>query len=107
MQLDIFEAALRRDAAFDTVLENAGSWKAQAYDAIASLEPGWSGIGEELRLMLTKKGLPPPHHHNAWGAIVCGAVRMGLLSATGEWRKMQTPNSHARKSQVLRRGGAI
>lgn len=68
--------------------------------AINRLPCGFLGTGEGIRLAVM---LPPPHHHNAWGAVIRMAVRRGLLMDTGQMAHMTSKKSHARRSPVYRR----
>lgn len=96
-------AKVARDAALEQVATNAGSdWGAQAIRMIASLPPG-EYTGERLRLRLREQGLAPPHHHNAWGALINSAIRKRLLTDTGRRQHMESEKSHARKTPVYRR----
>lgn len=92
-----------RDKALERVATNAGDWMANALDLIRGLPLYWEGTGELLRLRLLRDGLAPPHHHNAWGALVCQALRLHLLHNTGRVGQMVTKKSHARKSPILAR----
>ena len=56
--------------------------------------------GEELRLRLLDNSCPAPHHHNAWGAFIMQATRLGIIRPTGQFRNMATPKSHARATRV-------
>jgi hypothetical protein len=78
------------------VLENAGEeWREGVYSYIRNLPYGWKGIGEDIRLACPE----PPHHHNAWGAVISTAVRKGWLQPTGRYLKMRSTTSHARESK--------
>jgi hypothetical protein len=100
-QLTLFDARASRDAALERVRNNAGSWTAQAMHGIRQhVPPGWTGSGEAIRLLLFKGGLPRPHHHNAWGAVIRLAVAKRLLRPTGQYTHMLTEKSHARKTPV-------
>jgi hypothetical protein len=102
---DLLEARKQRDAAFQRVPENAGSFMERALAAITLLPPG-DYTGEDLRVALTVKGIVP-HHHNAWGAMCAHLVKRGVLVPTARYVTMQTPRSHACKRQVYekRHGG--
>jgi hypothetical protein len=102
-QLDLIEAIEARDAAMAAVAAKAGSWMAEAMAAVELLPVDWTGTGEAMRIVLVNSGLTPPHHHNAWGALVNCALKRGLLGYTGEVDHMKTKKSHARRSPVLRR----
>jgi len=93
----------RRDKALAQVEDNAGpTWTELAHEEVRKLDPRRCWTGEQIRLHI-EDICGKPHHHNAWGAIISSAVKADVLQATGEWRKMQTPKSHARKTPVYRR----
>lgn len=103
MQLDLGLSRQARDAGIERVLENAGvDWKEAASDYIAGLPHGYRCTGEEIRNACTERGIVP-HHPNAWGGLISGAIKSGLLVGTGEYVPMKDKRSHARKTQVLRR----
>lgn len=84
-----------RDIALDQVTADH-SWADLAEAKFEDLNLDDKFTGEDIRLALTKTGLPPPHHHNAWGAFTMRLVRAGLIRATGDFVQMITPQSHAR-----------
>jgi hypothetical protein len=90
-----------RDEALARVAENAGEdWRTSALAVLAELPDELTG--EDIRLACLAAGVEP-HHHNAWGSFICSLVREGVLVATGEYRPMRSPGSHARKTAVYRR----
>ena len=101
MQHDLFPET-RRDEALARVRKNSGEWFDWALAAIADLPPNWSGIGEDIRNHITAFN-GPPHDPHAWGSLVSIAVRRKLLKPTGRYRKMTSPTSNARKSEVYTR----
>lgn len=100
-QPDLFGAKGERDENLDRVLANAGMWSKLALDAIARLPEGSQASGEDIRLWLTPI-IGPPHHHNAWGALIMVAVKHKLLRDIGSTH-MRTERSHARKTTLYRR----
>jgi hypothetical protein len=100
-QLDLMAALAERDLALDKVSDRAGPWIDRAMRGLAALPLGWQGTGESIRLALP---VEPPHHHNAWGAVIKKALDRGLLTPTGKFEHMRTKKSHARKTPVYRRG---
>jgi hypothetical protein len=97
------DAVGARDAALARVSDNAGPWMTYARAAIvAHLPDGWRGTAEDCRVALLRAGVEPPHHHNAWGALIKSCIPL-ILRPTGEWRNMRTEKSHARSTPVYRR----
>lgn len=102
---DLFDAAnsrQARDEALASVGDASAQWMVRAKAAVEAIAAGWEGTGEDIRAVLLT-ALPPPHHHNVWGALINGCVRGGLLEWTGELRNMRTVTSHARSTKVYRR----
>lgn len=95
-------ARAARDAALAAVEARAGGWSRAARDAVRQLPIYWEGTGEDIRLHLVKGGLPEPHHHNAWGAVVNVCVRHDWLREIGR-RNMRTEKSHARNTPIYAR----
>lgn len=93
-------ARARRDEALDRVATNAGDWMPAALQVLARRPCPGDFTGEELRLHLVAAGCPEPHHCNAWGALINQAVRLKIIRATGRYRKMKLPRSHARATPV-------
>lgn len=103
---DLFEAAearTERDDAIGRVSANAGNWMQRARISVRALPSGWEGTGEDIRLQLVNGGLEPPHHHNAWGALINWCVKAEVLEWTGRIRNMRTRRSHARSTKVYRK----
>ena len=89
-----------RDRALARVSGHSGEWMPRAMIALEWL-PAGQLTGEDIRLRLIHQ-VGAPHHHNAWGALIRHGIKGGLLVATGEYRKMITLKSHARKTPVYR-----
>ena len=62
--------------------------------------------GEDLRLRLETR-IGKPHHHNAMGALVKQALKLGLIERTGGFRAMTEPKSHARMTAVYRAASGV
>lgn len=102
---DVFDAAeskALRDEGMQRVADNGPDFMATGMQAIASLPGGFEYTGEKIREHLLAKKIEP-HHHNAWGALICSAVRRGLLEETGRYVPMTARRSHARKTQVYKK----
>lgn len=90
-----------RDEAIERVSDE--SWMDDAFNVLLGcVEVGWEGTGEEIREMLTGRGLRDPHHHNCWGAFIMDMLRRKYLTKTGVYVNMHTVKSHARATPVLR-----
>lgn len=90
------QAEFFRDQALKRVGLNSGDFMLTALTALQELH-GKSMTGEQIRVELESRGVVP-HHHNAWGALVRQALKTGLLHPTGNWVKMSTAKSHARRT---------
>lgn len=101
-------AAQERDAAMAGVLaaekEANAEWLRRYYAFVELRAPRAPGpfTGEDVRRAWTAMGLPQPHHHNVWGAAFNGAVRRGLVVATGDYDHMCGVRSHARKTPLYK-----
>mgnify|MGYP003147463348 CR=1 FL=1 len=79
-------------------------WSSRAKDNMESLPSDWTGTGEDIRRFLTEEtDLEKPHHHNAWGGMISGAIRMGIIIGTGRYTKMTSVSSHALKTEIYER----
>ena len=98
------EGASRRDAGIASVMQSAGEdWKAAAIAvALRVRDRGEDFTGEDIRLACVKEGISPSHP-NAWGGLVQGMVRSGMIVETGEWKAARSPRSHARRIPVYSR----
>jgi|ETNvirnome_2_130_1030620.scaffolds.fasta_scaffold02234_14 hypothetical protein len=89
-----------RDKAMAKVTVNAGPWKDIAKAALDHLPPDARMTGEDIRLyMMRHLGVPPPHHHNAWGPLIKSGINKGLLVQI-DWQTTKTRISHARNTPV-------
>jgi len=95
-----------RDAGVELVAFNNIQWMQAAVAGLRALRGEvWMGIaftGEDIRAVLTERGLPPPLHSNAWGALILDAIRTGVIERTGEIRQARLRSSHARNMIVYR-----
>lgn len=93
-----------KEAALDSVRENAGRWfdlaRAEAHRSL----PPFVMTGEGIRQYLTVL-VGEPHHHNAWGALISTLVKDGLIVPTGRWLPMTQRSSHARRTPEYQPGG--
>jgi len=89
-----------RDAALMSV--SSRPWHGQAIDEIAKLPVGWSGLGEDFRVYVSRR-IGPPDNSNAIGALIMDAARMGLICRTGNARGMRLKRSHARNTPEWQR----
>jgi hypothetical protein len=102
-QADLFESRAARDEALAKVSSNAGPWMTIAFGYLLRIEIGIDHTGESIRTQLLAMGCPPPHHHNAWGALIRSGVTQGVLVDTGRYAQMTDRRSHARRTPVYRR----
>ena len=111
-QLDMFggpplSAKGLRDEALSRVARNSDEWMALALQQIKSLRSQMKTFtGEDLRLRLETR-IGKPHHHNAMGALVKQALKLGLIERTGWFRAMTEPKSHARMTAVYRAASGV
>lgn len=75
------------------------SWMERALSVIANTSG--EATGEQIRMQVEPLA-GPPHHHNAWGALVRTATARGLIEFAGRYENMRTPKSHARRTPVYR-----
>ena len=96
--------AIARDEALEQVGGNAGTFMDQAMGMIDTITEGAVVTGEDIRRGVQRQGIEP-HHHNAWGALISSAVRLGLITETGRWVPMQDKKSKARRTPEYYRTG--
>jgi hypothetical protein len=101
-QDDLFVAKEARDKALGSVSENAGDWMDKAISAFGQLPVG-EYTGEDIRLSVERL-VGPPHHHNAWGAVIRTLLKKRYLKPTGRYTSMRTKKSHARRTPVYWKG---
>jgi hypothetical protein len=79
------------------VTENAGpAFAIQVRALVRAYLPGRICTGETIKHDAIAKGIKP-HHHNAWGGIMQGITRSGMLQETGRWPQATSTQSHARR----------
>ena len=101
--MDMFDMMLSkesRDEGLARVLRTDGKWSLVAGDYFHHLPNHIEVTGEDVRRMLTENGLPPPHHHNAWGAFIMHLVKSNMLVPTGRMAHMKMRSSHARRTPI-------
>ena len=91
-----------RNQALDRVSKNSDSFMLDAVSEALDLPQG-EYTGEDLRVLISNKGILP-HHPNAWGAVIMTLVRCGVLTKTGSYSKMKIKGSHARQTPVYFKG---
>ena len=103
-QLDLFGGRAARDEGIARVTDHGGDWMDVAFGYLVQFTlPGCDHTGESIRLQLIAAGCPPPHHHNAWGALIRQAVVKRILTDTGRHSWAKGTKSHARRIIVYRR----
>jgi hypothetical protein len=98
-----------RDEAIARVWRNADArWKAAAAQAVRLVAArGLPFTTDDVWVRLTPWSLRTgitPRERRAMGAVVQGALRRGEIRATGEYRRSQRPECHARPIPVYERG---
>jgi hypothetical protein len=108
MQFSLFsEADRRKQDGMALVITNAGdAWRQAAEKACLEHIRRSGEIGclfEDAIFHATQiRGLPMPHHQNAWGPICSSLARKGLIARTGVYNKSKHDASHARVNPVWR-----
>lgn len=97
------EARLGRDVGMARVLSRNSTWAEDVSAWIMNLPHGWTGTGEDIRRIWRKNGGLLPTHHNAWGGVINGAVRRGVLIKTGKRKHMYAAKSHSRTTDIYQR----
>jgi hypothetical protein len=102
MQYDLFASEQAKAEALSRVTQEP--WSSRAKNGMKYLPSGWTGTGEDIRrFLLEGLQLEPPHHHNAWGGMISGAIKMGIIAGTGRYTSMKAVKSHARKTEIYQR----
>jgi hypothetical protein len=101
-EFDVKKARSGRDAGMKRVLGRDPQWLDGYYRVVRSIPTGAIVSGEDIRKLATPV-IGKPHHSNTWGAASNGALRMGLLSKTGNMVTPKASKSHARAIQEYRR----
>jgi hypothetical protein len=94
------QAKLERDIGMARVLRANSTWAEDVSAWIDALPQGWAGTGEDIRRVWFRCGGLKPKHHNAWGGVIYGAVKRGVLVKTGRRKGMMFTKSHARTTDV-------
>lgn len=105
-QPDLFDAAraLReRDVGIRRVIDGNPEFKQCAAAYIDRLPYDWWGSGEDIRRGYLNTSEPKPSHPNAWGGVIMGAVRRGVLINTGKRKHMEAEKSHGRTTDIYRK----
>ena len=105
MQLSFVEAMEAKNEVLDDLIERHTGWYALAlakYREVQHQLPS-EFIGEDIRDLLLKSGLPKPKSPNVWGGFVRYIGNKRLIIPTGAWRAMQAEGSNARQSRVYGR----
>lgn len=96
------EGRQRRDKGADGVLQPRPVFKALAGEIIAEfVRRGETITAERVQVEFAARfpGAVQPHP-NAWGAVILGAARRGLIRFTGRYVPTIKPASHARQIRV-------
>ena len=91
--------SLKRDGMAAVMAATPADWKPGATAVLGTMKGEFTG--EDVRLACRGLGILP-HHPNAWGAFINGAIRSGWIEPTGAYRKPRDRRSHARMIQVYR-----
>lgn len=95
-------AISERDKALRRVASRSGEWIKRALRMLPEIryKSALSTVtGEDVRVWLEQR-MEPPHHHNAYGALIRMAIQKNVLRPTGKFVQMRTKKSHARMTQV-------
>src|SRR4249920_555963 len=78
-------------------------WKAAWKEIAYKLPAGWEGIGEDIRFMCLRSGMPLPRTPRLWGSMVSGMIKRGGLrhKVPFELSIPTDPISHGRPCKVL------
>lgn len=83
-------------AGIELVTSNNLSWMDQALAILSTVSfREVEFTSEDVRNACLSAGLPPPLHHNAWGALFNQASRRGIINRVG-FRKNKIPSAHSR-----------
>lgn len=103
-ELDLSGTALRDkgiEQAHQSVEADTPGWTQSAIKYL-ELYPHKEFMAEELRLWAYANGLPKPPHGRAWGAVMVGAVKRGLV-VHGGYRAVKNPKAHGTPANVWRK----
>ena len=93
IQLSLFNAEMTH---FD--------WKSNALKCLQEyikLNPGEKFQAEDVRQFAYKNGLPKPPSHRAWGGIMVGAKKSGIIRFVG-YENVDNPKAHSTPASVWR-----
>lgn len=99
-QFDSDQSRLERDIGMAQVLRADSTWADDIGMWISNLPHGWTGTGEDIRRVWFRCGGLKPKHPNAWGGVIYGAVKRGVLAKTGKRKHMMFTKSHSRTTDV-------
>lgn len=109
---DATEAAKLKEEGIKKVLKPRSEWAINCQTliekALGSMPKGHLFVGEDLRIACLEKGLEPPSHANAWGAVIGSVVRHGLKNRTIEVDGMsRTTLASSHRRQTVRYRKAV
>jgi hypothetical protein len=90
--------AFLRDEGIERVRRNNDIWTEVALGRVEKLSlenPHTRLTGEDIRMILSDKGLPSPKSPNAWGSLINIAIKRRLIRPTGLYQPTNDPRSHA------------
>lgn len=99
------ESKSGRNEGISRVLSNNTKWADAVGAFIIALPKDWIGMAETIRREWQEGGGDPPSHPNAWGGVIHGAVKRGILIKTGKRDHMMAIKAHSRTTDVYRRSG--
>jgi hypothetical protein len=81
----------------ERVLNNSGQWKDQVAEIIEQVSNRLDTFTtDDVRKACGLRGLPSPHHANAWGAAFTACAKQGIIRKTGQYTKSQITSNHSR-----------
>lgn len=100
---DLFRGRKLRDQGLEQVSSKNLDFMTATLSALATMRSEHPGevSGEDIRMWMQLRGIHP-RHHNAWGAAVNHAQRLGLIIFAQKYTSMKAPRSHARRTPVYR-----
>ena len=95
-QKDIKLGEQLKEEGTNRVLSHNGEWKESVRSVLLEvIKSGRQFTSDDLRIACEARHLPPPRHHNAWGAAMSAAAKAGLIVKV-QYRKSQLAPAHAR-----------
>lgn len=101
LELNLFAGEQAKVAGIEQVAEHNLTWKEKVHAIVLAL-PSGEFTNDDVRRACHRAGLPPPKHHNAWGAAMSGIARTGQILRVG-FRKSALKSTHARIVTVWRK----